>query len=281
MVVFSPLPKQQRYPLYMLCASAYTSADAAAFHNYIGRAFKWGYFPEAKQYDVERLMAGKRSAVSGGEGRSQISILWAGRLIGWKHPEAAIGLAASLKKKGYAFKLRIIGNGEMETQLRGMIRDGDLAEQVEMLGAMSPDEVRAHMEKADVYLFTSDFHEGWGAVLNEAMNSACAVVASHAIGAVPFLMKDGVNGLIYENGNQKHLEKQVCKLLDDPAYRRNIGKNAYRTIAETWNAQIAASRFVLLAKKLAAGEPVQDLFETGPCSKAEILNNGWYHANEP
>lgn len=270
----------QRYPLYMLCASAYTSADAAAFHNYIGRAFKWGYFPEAKQYDVDWLMAGKLSAVPGGEGRPRISILWAGRLIGWKHPEAAIGLAASLKKKGYAFKLRMIGNGEMEAQLRGMIRDGNLTEQVEMLGAMAPGEVRAHMEKADVYLFTSDFHEGWGAVLNEAMNSGCAVVASHAIGAVPFLMKDGVNGLIYENGNQKHLEKQACKLLDDPAYRRKIGENAYRTIAEMWNAQVAASRFVLLAKKLAAGEPAQDLFETGPCSKAEILNNGWYHANE-
>lgn len=69
-------------------------------------------------------------------------------------------------------------------------------------------------------------------------------------------------------------------MLDDPTYRRKIGENAYRTIAEMWNAQVAASRFVLLAKKLAAGEPAQDLFETGPCSKAEILNNGWYHANE-
>lgn len=270
----------EKSPLFFCCSSAYTAADLNRYTNFKDRAFKWGYFPEAKQYDVERLMAGKRSAVPGGEGRPQISILWAGRLIGWKHPEVAIGLAASLKKKGYAFKLRIIGNGEMETQLRGMIRDGNLTEQVEMLGAMAPGEVRAHMEKADVYLFTSDFHEGWGAVLNEAMNSGCAVVASHAIGAVPFLMKDGVNGLIYENGNQKHLEKQACKLLDDPTYRRKIGENAYRTIAEMWNAQVAASRFVLLAKKLAAGEPAQDLFETGPCSKAEILNNGWYHANE-
>ncbi len=50
-----------------------------------------------------------------------------------------------------------------------------------MLGAMSPDKVRAYMERADVFLFTSDFNEGWGAVLNESMNSGCAVVASHAM----------------------------------------------------------------------------------------------------
>ena len=33
------------------------------------------------------------------------------------------------------------------------------------------------MEQADIYLFTSDRNEGWGAVANEAMNSACAMVA--------------------------------------------------------------------------------------------------------
>ena len=83
-----------------------------------------------------------------------------------------------------------------------------------MLGAMPPEEVRRHMEKADIYLFTSDFNEGWGAVLNESMNSGCAVVASHAIGSVPFLIKNGENGLIYENGNQLDLEKQVLRLLE-------------------------------------------------------------------
>ena len=49
------------------------------------------------------------------------------------------------------------------------------------------------MEKSEIFLFTSDKGEGWGAVLNESMNSACAVVASHAIGSVPFLLKDGEN----------------------------------------------------------------------------------------
>ena len=34
------------------------------------------------------------------------------------------------------------------------------------------------MEKADIFLFTSDRREGWGAVANEAMNSACALVVS-------------------------------------------------------------------------------------------------------
>ena len=266
----------QRYPLYMLCASAYTPADAAIFHNYVGRTYKWGYFPEVKRYDVAELMEKKQSAASVGEEHSRISILWAGRLIGWKHPEAAVQLAASLKEKGYSFRMSMIGNGEMEMQLHDMIREKGLEDCVEMLGAMPPEEVRRHMEKADIYLFTSDFNEGWGAVLNESMNSGCAVVASHAIGSVPFLIKNGENGLIYEKGNQLDLGKQVLRLLEDGAFRKKIAENAYETMINLWNAETAAERFLTLAEKLLKNENTDSLFLDGPCSKAAILKNDWY-----
>ena len=267
----------QRYPLYMLCASAYTPADAAIFHNYIDRTFKWGYFPETKRYDLTELMEKKLSVTSGGWKHPQASILWAGRLIGWKHPDASIKLAASLKEKGYSFKMSIIGNGEMETQLREMIRDKGVEDCVEMLGAMSPDEVREHMENADIYLFTSDFNEGWGAVLNESMNSGCAVVASHAIGSVPFLIKNGENGLIYESGNQVHFEKQVQRLLDDTNYRKKLGIHAYQTMTSMWNADVAAERLMELCKNLLSGNDAASLFNEGPCSKAERITNDWFH----
>ena len=269
----------QKYPLYMLCASAYTAGDAAIFHNYIGRTYKWGYFPEAKKYDVTDLMSRTLSVTSAGWKHPQASILWAGRLIGWKHPNASIELAASLKEKGYSFRMSIIGNGAMEAQLRTMIYEKGLSDCVEMLGSMSPEEVRLHMEKADIYLFTSDFNEGWGAVLNESMNSGCAVVASHAIGSVPFLIKDGENGLIYENENQKHFEEQVIRLLDDAELRSRIGKNAYETIVNMWNAKTAAERFILLTQNLVEKNNTDNLFADGPCSKAKIIKNNWYQCN--
>lgn len=264
----------QRYPLYMLCASAYTAGDAAIFNNYIGRTYKWGYFPETKQYDVADLMSRKLSVASGWK-HPRVSILWAGRLIGLKHPDVSIELAASLKEKGYSFRMSIIGNGEMEQQLRTMIEQKNLSDCVEMLGAMSPEKVREHMEKADIYLFTSDFNEGWGAVLNESMNSGCAVVASHAIGSVPFLIKDGKNGLIYKNGDQRHLEKQVMRLLDDDEYRKSMGIKAYESIVDMWSADVAAKRFVALSQALLEGQSTIELFAEGPCSEATILKNDW------
>ena len=261
--------KYRKAPLYMLCASAYTPFDYSLTGSYLGKTFKWGYFPEVKAQNVEALMR-----LKGLKGKP--SILWVGRLIEWKHPDASIRLAEKLKQKGYDFELNIIGNGAMEQQLQQMIHEKQLDDCVSMLGAMSPEKVRDYMEAADIFLFTSDFNEGWGAVLNEAMNSGCAVVASHAIGSVPFLIRDGENGLIYKNGDETGLFNRVVGLIDHPEKRERMGRMAYQALADQWNAETAASRFLQLCQAIQDGRPL-DLFEEGPCSSAAILRNGWYH----
>lgn len=64
-----------------------------------------------------------------------------------------------------------------------------------------------------------------GAVLNESMNSGCAVIASDAIGSVPFLIKNGVNGIIYKDGNQKDLSQVLMELLDNPEKRKKQSRS--------------------------------------------------------
>ena len=100
------------------------------------------------------------------------------------------------------------------------------------------------------------------------MNSGCAVVASRAIGSVPYLLRDGENGLIYESGNTDELYEKVKLLLDEPERQRRLGFNAYKTMTELWNAEVAAERFVELAKRVLCGEKSPMLFDDGPCGKA-------------
>ena len=245
-------------PVYMLCASAYTASDYAKMGLYLGKCYKWGYFPETKRYeDADKLIAAKQLN----------SILWVARFIDWKHPEIPLEIARRLKQEGYKFTLNMVGNGELLEATRKQVEALGLSDCIHLLGAMSPEDVRKHMEQSQVFLFTSDRNEGWGAVLNESMNSACAVVASRAIGSVPFLVEDGVNGDIYEDGNTDDLYRRVKALLDDPARRLQKSKKAYTTITEEWNAEVAAERFVALAGSMLNGGK-KDLFELGVCSKA-------------
>ncbi len=245
--------------VYMLCASAYTAADMSLIHSYKNRLLKWGYFPEIKIYDnIHDLI----------EQKNKVEILWASRLIPFKHPEIALSLANYLKNSGIDFHLSIIGNGELWDSLQEKLISSGLESRVSLLGAMSPENVREHMEHASVFIFTSDRNEGWGAVLNESMNSGCAVVASDAIGAVPFLINDGVNGMIYHDGKTIELCKKVEWLLSHEEERNEMGKMAYLTLTESWNAKIAAERLIKLSSELLEGNDNIDIFPEGICSIA-------------
>jgi glycosyltransferase involved in cell wall biosynthesis len=242
--------------VYMLCASAYTAVDFASVGMYKNRMYKWGYFPAVREYDPDALFAEKK----------QNTILWCGRFIDWKHPDDAVKAAQKLKENGCDFRLNMIGTGDMEEELKRMARECGVADVVRFLGSMPPERVRAYMEEAGIYLFTSDRQEGWGAVLNEAMASGCAVVASDAAGATPFLVQNEKNGLIYGAGDLDMLVHEIKTLLDSPGRQSELGESACRTMTENWNARTAADRILEMARRILAGEKTPVFCQDGPCS---------------
>ena len=245
-------------PVYLLCASAYTAGDYAKIGLFRGKSYKWGYFPEAIIHDCKKLITQKESR----------SILWAGRFLDWKHPDDAVRVAALLRDECHSFKLRIAGSGALENQLRDMISELKLEDYVELLGSLKPEQVRREMERSSIFLFTSDRHEGWGAVLNEAMNSGCAVIASDAAGSTPYLVDDGVNGLIYRSGSIDGLYEKLATLLEQPSEQERLGMAAYETMTSTWNADVAAERLYELIKAILSGDAYPDIYAKGPCSRA-------------
>lgn len=248
-------------PLYMLAASAYTANDVYAIGAYKNKVYKWGYFTtvpknlevEASEQDVSTLEITPH-------------IMWCSRFLKLKHPELPVMLAARLKKEGYRFALNMYGSGVELESTKALARDLDVEDIVSFRGNFPNQEILSAMRCHQIFLFTSDKNEGWGAVLNESMSNGCAVVASNRIGAAPFLIKDGENGLIFESENMDSLYSKVKSLLDDEELRKSISRNAYKTMYEMWNPKNAAQRFMELVKKIQVGSDTP--FVDGPCSKA-------------
>jgi len=243
--------------LYMLCASAYGANDFYKLGLYKDKIYKWGYFPKTEYYDVENLIQKK-------EENKKIKILWAGRFKKWKHPEYMIKLARKLKKQNYEFEINLLGNGEMYPKIEKKIKSLGLEKDVKLLGAIDSDKVREYMKDANIYAFTSNRNEGWGAVLNEAMNSACAVVANKYIGAAPFLIKQDENGMMYKTF--KEFYAQIEELIKNKEKRIKISKNAYRAIEEQWNSKKATENLVELFECIKKGQEIRT--KKGPASKA-------------
>ena len=242
---------------YLLCAGSYVADDFRLIASYPGKKYRWGYFPTLVKYDEEFWRnKGKNEATT---------ICWAGRFMPLKHPEYMLRLARDLQDKGYNFHMNMIGSGEMEESLKRRAVDYDLSDKISFLGFASPKYVREIMEKSDIFVFTSDNREGWGAVVNEAMNSGCAVVASAEAGATGYLIKNRKNGFIYPNNNYEKMRALVEILLNDNELRIEMAQNAYQTITEVWNAEKAAIEFVRVSNEILEGKDIIPT-EEGPLS---------------
>ena len=243
--------------VYMLCASAFTAGDYSKFLMYRGRCYKWGYFPKTYYHDnVDSLVAHKKTN----------SLVWVGRFIECKHPEVAIVLAKKLMVAGYSFSLTMVGNGALFEEISRQVKENGLENNVQLLGALHPDDARRQMDSAEIHLFTSDRQEGWGAVLNEAMNSACVPIAHHSIGAAPFLIQNKENGFLYDT--IEDLYQKIIFLLNHKDVCAKMGKRAYETIVAEWNEHVAADSFIALSSQLLHGESAPVTKQSGVCSKA-------------
>lgn len=255
----------QNKPVYLLCAGAYTSADFNLYGFYKNKCFRWCYFTEISHKTLPELFEIKQK-------NTCLEIVWTARFLALKHPETVLECAKILESKNISYHITMIGNGPEFEKTKDSAAQMQLADKITFTGAVPPEVAREYMEKADISLFTSDRAEGWGAVVNEAMGCACAVLACSAAGSPPFLIDDGENGLLYPSNSPEVFAERVLFLAENPEQRQRLAQNAHKSIHEQWNADAAAKRFLALVDHLqngATGSP----FTEGPCSVAPVLTD--------
>ncbi|MBR3641986.1 MAG: glycosyltransferase family 4 protein, partial [Parasporobacterium sp.] len=238
--------RNRKKPIYILAASAFTALDYhKMFRSYEDKCYRFGYFPEHIEYEIDALMEEKKRLANGVP-----TILWMGRMIRLKHPELPVKALAQLKDEGYDFRLKMVGNGPEREKIGQLVETCGLKERTTICDFLKPREAREEMAKAMIYVMTSNKLEGWGSVIYEAQNAACAQIASHACGATPWLVKNGETGLVFKSGDAGDLCAKLKVLLDDPEKIETYGRNAYALMHELWNPSVAASRVIELADSI-------------------------------
>lgn len=259
-----------RKPLYKLCCSAFAAADQKMVGTFNGRCYKWGYFTQVEKFDVEASSDVSTSNIT--------PLMWCSRYLMLKHPELPILMAHNLKKRGYHFVLDMFGSGEYEKQAKQLAGKLGVEDVLKFRGTMPNEQLMREMKEHDIFLFTSDRNEGWGAVANECMANGCVLVASDAIGSVPYLVKDGVNGLMFKSAatntsfghpDQKALDdltEKVAWLLDNKERMKEMQRKTVRTMQEVWSPKRAAKNLLQLIDDLQNGRG--NSMKEGPCSNA-------------
>ena len=156
----------------------------------------------------ERIVVKPNSVEDTGVGSGQEDhFLFVGRL---SEEKGATVLLRAWKTAKTSRKLKIIGTGPDEMNLRAMA--AGLAN-VEFLGQVSSERVRAEMGGAAALVFPSIWYEGLSRVVTEAFSKGIPIIASD-VGPLSTIVKDGQNGVLFKVGDSADL---ATKLAEFPA----------------------------------------------------------------
>ena len=110
-------------------------------------------------------------------------------------------------------QLVIIGGGSERTNYEKIIRDLDI-KNVSIRNYYPHDELMRFFKASD-YLIMPTREDVWGLVVNEAMSVGLPIISSNKCVSANELVKDGVNGYIYDVDDVDGLAKIVNELLED------------------------------------------------------------------
>ncbi len=238
--------RYRKKDIWLLAIGAYTASDFMLIHSYPAKIFRWGYFPRFGEYDREAVLEDRKLSGS-------VRILWAGRFLPLKHPDYAVYAMERLVREGADVKLTMVGDGECAAGLKSMCAEAGISDRVEFTGFLSPGETREKMLASDIFLFTSDHLEGWGAVVSEAMSAGLCVVAGAEAGGPATLIENGKNGFLYKGNDRAGMYEKLSEAVRDKELRLRLGAAAYETMSGTWNAGCAAKEFLRFCEAVAGG----------------------------
>ncbi len=173
------------------------------------------------------------------ESTERLTILYAGRLVPYKLPEAVVKAFAQsplLRKH----RLVVVGDGPERGHLEQLVRENDLQGCVEILGRLKQSEVGTHMQQSHIFAFPSIRELGAGAVV-EAMGCGMACVAVD-YGGPGTLLADGRGVLVPMGSLAEITERFRCELealVGNPEKIRRLGDdaNAHAVKYYSWDAK--------------------------------------------
>jgi glycosyltransferase involved in cell wall biosynthesis len=166
---------------------------------------------------VDRDAARRRLGVD-----SQVLLAFAGRF----GPQKALDVALEAVAATDDVTLALAGEGDGAAELRR--RAEPLGDRVRFLGALTRNEVLELFGAADASVLSSAWENLPHAVL-ESLSVGTPVLAT-AVGGVPELVEDGVNGLLVPAGDRKAFADAVARFAEDVALRGRLRAGAAASV---------------------------------------------------
>jgi len=166
-------------------------------------------------------------------------ILFIGRLTPTKGVQDLLRAFSRVHKNFTDTCLIIRGDGEQKQHLQELSKQLQIKESVIFLDAIQRSKLPQLYAACDIFVLPS-LKEPFGIVLLEAMATSKPLIGSK-VGGIPDIIRDNVNGFLFEAGNVNELTSRLSELVIDSKLRTKMGKMGreislnifnYKTIAK-------------------------------------------------
>ncbi|NQU43145.1 glycosyltransferase [bacterium] len=168
---------------------------------------------DIESFADESLREASRTAL--GLGPDDVAIIYHGRLVEQKNPEALIQIAEKVAKPRSGVHVLVVGDGPKRASLERAASTRGLKAKIRFLGRR--EDIPALLQASDIAVLPS-LKEGFSNALVEAMAAGLAVVATD-VGGNAEAVQNGQSGWIVPPGDDEAVLDAVARLVDDADVR--------------------------------------------------------------
>jgi glycosyltransferase involved in cell wall biosynthesis len=167
-------------------------------------------------------------------------IIWMRAFDDVYNPSMAIRVAVLLAKKYPEFKMVMAGKGSMENEIKKMAQHFGLNDKIIFPGYINLQQKIDFVKEYDIYICTNKVDNA-PVTFIEFMALGVPVISTNS-GGIPYIIKDGENGLLTDVDDDEAMALQIQKLISEPLFSKKIIENAHeyskryddRIIVEKW-----------------------------------------------
>ncbi|MGD0280524.1 MAG: glycosyltransferase family 4 protein, partial [Smithella sp.] len=173
-----------------------------------------------------------------------------GRLVEQKGHKYLIQAARNIVNKFSDVKFLIVGDGPLRSELEALAESQGLGEKINFAGQRS--DIPELLAMMDIFILPS-ITEGLPLVILEAMASERPVIATRVSG-IPFVIKDGVDGLLCNSCDVQALVEKMENLLTNKELADKLGRNGKEKALSKYRAEEMINNYSRLYMKITEGK---------------------------
>jgi len=153
-------------------------------------------------------------------------------------------------------KLLIVGGGPRLMEYKILVKQYNIDDLVEFVGAVPISKTRYYHNKIDIFVALS-LRESFGVSALEAASCSVPAVVSN-VGGLPEVVENGKTGFIVESMNPQAAADAISKLIDDPDLKESMGVNARKFVKRKYDWNYNVKDQIQIYERIKSQEPISN-----------------------